>query len=196
MAQEADMATKTKAPKFDATRPFYASVGAGDLVAGFALTTAGDVQARFAKLDLEPKALRDQAVTLVTARVEELQADAKKAQSAVEARITELQGDAKDLPVRAQKLVNEYLAELNKTVAELNKSYAELATRGQDFVAKVRRQESTQQAKAAAKTTAKKSAKSATKKTASPAKATKTAAQETAAKTSEAAGDAAGKAGA
>src|SRR5690349_13060630 len=106
------MATKTtrsKATKFDATRPFYAAVGAGDLAVGYARTAATDVQARFAKLELEPKALRDQALTLVTARVEELQSDAKKAQTAVEARLAEIQGDAKDLPTRAQKLVNDYL---------------------------------------------------------------------------------------
>ena len=60
------MATKPHAPKFDATTPFYAAVGAGDLAVSFARTAAADVQARFAKVELEPKVLRDQAVTLVT----------------------------------------------------------------------------------------------------------------------------------
>lgn len=165
------MATKTKAPKFDATRPFYAAVGAGDLAVGIARSAANDVQARFAKLDLEPKVLREQAVHALAARVEELQAEARKAQAALEARLAELQGDAKDLPSRVEKLVNDYLAELNKTVAELNKNYAELAGRGQEFVAKVRGQESTKQAAAAAKSTATKAktTKTTAKKSASPA---------------------------
>ncbi len=152
------MATKTTRGttrnfKLDATRPLYAAVGAGDLAVSYARTAATDVQARVAKVELEPKALRDQAVTLVSTRVEELQADAKKAQAALEARITELQSDAKALPNKLEKLVNDYVAELNKTVDELNKGYAELAGRGHDFVTKVRKQEATQQTKAAAKST-------------------------------------------
>ena len=82
------MATTTKKQfKIDATRPFYAAVGAGDLAIALARTTAADVQARAAKVDIEPKALRDQAVTLVNSRVEELQAEAKKAQAVFEARL-------------------------------------------------------------------------------------------------------------
>ncbi len=215
--------TKNKQFKFDATRPFYAAVGAGDLAIELARTTAVDVQSRVAKVELEPKALRDQAVTLVSTRVEELQGDAKKAQTALEARIAELQADAKALPEKIEKLIAEYVAELNKTVEELNKTYAELAGRGQDFVARVRKQEATKQTKAAAKATtakakttgtqAKKSAKStgaqakksaktttaAAKKSAKPAassaKATGTAAKKTTSSAAQATSDAASKAG-
>ena len=215
--------TKNKQFKFDATRPFYAAVGAGDLAIELARTTAVDVQSRVAKVELEPKALRDQAVTLVSTRVEELQGDAKKAQTALEARIAELQADAKALPEKIEKLIAEYVAELNKTVEELNKTYAELAGRGQDFVARVRKQEATKQTKAAAKATtakakttgtqakksakttgaqAKKSAKTTTaaaKKSAKPAassaKATGTAAKKTTSSAAQATSDAASKAG-
>ncbi len=98
--------TTTRQHKLDATRPFYAAVGVADLAVAFGRTAASEAQTRFAKIDREPKALRDQAVTLVTGRVE-----------------------------------------------DLNKGYTDLAARGQHFVAKVRRQEATQQTKAAAKST-------------------------------------------
>lgn len=114
------------------SRPFYAAVGAGDLAVTLARTAVTEAQTRFAKVELEPKALRDQALTLVTSRVEELQADAKL------------------LPAKAQKFMNEYVAELNISLDELNKKYAGLATRGQTFVGKVRGQESPEQAETAA----------------------------------------------
>ena len=56
---------KTQQFKLDATRPFYAAVGVTDLAVAFARDAAADVQTRIAKLDLEPKALRDQARTVV-----------------------------------------------------------------------------------------------------------------------------------
>ena len=68
---------KTQQFKIDATRPFYAVVGAGDLAVELARSTATDVQTRFAKVELEPKSLRDQAVTIVATRTEELTKDAK-----------------------------------------------------------------------------------------------------------------------
>lgn len=196
------MATTTKKqPKFDATRPFYAAVGAGDLAIALARNGVEDVQARVGKVDLEPKALRDQALTLVNTRVEELQADAKKAQARFEARLAELQSDAKALPERVEKLIADYRAEVNRTLDELGKTYAELAGRGQDFVNRVRRQEATKQTKAAASTTAAKAkttatqAKKAARTTTSSAKATRTAAKRTTTKATEAAADAAEKAG-
>ena len=155
------MATTTKKQfKLDATRPFYAAVGAGDLAIALARNGVADVQHRVAKIDVEPKALRDQALALVNERVEELQAEAKKAQAVLEARIAELQADAKAMPERIEKLVAEYRAEINKTVAEyraeinktldeVNKTYLELAGRGRDYVARVRGQEATKQTKAA-----------------------------------------------
>ncbi|MGA9747417.1 MAG: hypothetical protein WBQ50_08185 [Nocardioides sp.] len=194
------MATKTKsAPKFDATRPFYAAVGAGDLAVAFARTAATDVQASLAKVELEPQAIRAQASTLVSTRVEGFQGDAKKAQAALESRFAAVQADAKALPTKLEKLVTDYLGELAK-------GYTDLAVRGEGFVAKVRKQEATQETVAAAKTTvtkakttktqAKKAAKKTTKSTTSSAKATSTAAKKTASAATKAAADAADKAGA
>ena len=124
--------------RIDATRPFYAAVGAGDLAVAYARNTATEVQARVGRLQdlqVEPKALREQAV------------------ATVEARIAELQADAKALPGRVEQVVNEYVAELNKAIEELNKNYTDLASRGESFVARVRRQEATKQTQSAAKTT-------------------------------------------
>ena len=51
------MATTTKKQfKLDATRPFYAAVGAGDLAIALARNGVADVQDRVAKIDVEPKA--------------------------------------------------------------------------------------------------------------------------------------------
>ena len=116
--------------KIDATRPFYAVVGAGDLAVEAARTYALDaqvrlaeVQTRLAKADIEPKALRDQARTIVISRVDELAEEAK------------------ELPTKVELYVNE-------AVAELNETYGDLAARGRDLVARVRRQQSTRDAQA------------------------------------------------
>ncbi len=190
--------TKNKQLRIDASRPFYAVVGAGDLVVEYARHAATDVQTRVKGVELEPKALRDQARTLVVSRVDELQAEAKA------------------LPSKAQALVNEYVADLNESVSELNEAYVDLAARGRTLVTRIRRQQATQDAKAAAGTTkakaktartqttksAKKStstAKTAAKKTAGTArtnaKSTTTAAKKTAAATTDAVADGAAKVG-
>jgi hypothetical protein len=194
--------------KIDATRPLYAVVGATDLAVEYARKSTADVQARFAKIELpkldlskvelEPKALGDQARTFAAARMDELSEDAKEARSAVESYV-------------------------NEAVAEVTETYGDLAQRGQRLVARIRRQQATQDAKAAAKTTTakakttktqtKKSAKStagtakraakttstAAKKTGSTAKSnvksTTTAAKKTAEATTKAASDAAEKVG-
>ncbi|MDQ3616092.1 MAG: hypothetical protein M3393_05600 [Actinomycetota bacterium] len=105
--------TNTRQFKLDATRPFYAGVGVVDLAVEIARTTATDVQARFSKVELEPKALRQ---------------DAKEAQAKIEARV-------------------------NETVAEAAETYGDLAARGKHLVSRIRRQQATQDAKAAGKTT-------------------------------------------
>ena len=138
---------KTNQFKIDATRPFYAVVGVGDLAVEYARTTATDVQARFSKVELEPKALRDQARTVVVSRVDELAEGAKGAQAKFEARAADFQSDAKKLPAKVESFVNE-------TVAEATETYEDLAARGKDLVARIRRQQATQDAKAAANTTA------------------------------------------
>jgi hypothetical protein len=125
--------------KIDATRPLYALVGAGDLAVEFARSATADVQARFAKIELEPKALRDQARTVVTARIDELNKAAKSAPATVESR-------AKETRSQLEGYVNE-------AVAEVTEAYGDLATRGQSLVSRIRRQQATQDAKAAAKST-------------------------------------------
>ena len=199
--------------KTEATRPLYAGVGVTDLavaavrdyVADVQKKLDGvqkDVQARITGFELEPKALRDQAVTVVAAGVDALSKDAKARRAAIEARVAELQAEAKAIPTT------------------VTGTYAELARRGETLVERIRKQQSTQDAKASAatttakakttrtqakkagSTTAKKTAKKASttaKKTStapkSSAKATATAAKKTASSTAQAATDAAEKVG-
>ena len=77
--------------KFDATKPFYAAVGAGDLAVEKAREFVTDVQdkvtAQVKNVDRDPKALTEKGRSLVTARVEELTKDAKEAQAKVEAQL-------------------------------------------------------------------------------------------------------------
>jgi hypothetical protein len=192
-----------------AAKPLYAGVGVTDLaveivrdyVADVRKVLAGyqkDVQKTVTGLDLEPKALRDQAVTVVNARVEALQADALA------------------LPTRVQSAVNE-------NVATVTGTYADLAERGEKLVSRVRNQESTKVTVSSARTTSAKGkttktqgtkatkstatkAKTTAKKTAtnakkssgparSSAKATTTAAKKTASSAAKAATDAAAKVG-
>jgi hypothetical protein len=192
-----------------AAKPLYAGVGVTDLaveivrdyVADVRKVLAGyqkDVQKTVTGLDLEPKALRDQAVTVVNARVEALQADALA------------------FPTRVQSAVNE-------NVATVTGTYADLAERGEKLVSRVRNQESTKVTVSSARTTSAKAkttktqgtkatkstatkAKTTAKKTAtnakkssgparSSAKATTTAAKKTASSAAKAATDAAAKVG-
>ena len=199
--------------KTEAARPLYAGVGVTDLavsavrdyVADVQKKFGGvqkDVQARITGFEFEPKSLRDQAVTVVSARVDALSKDAKARRAAIEARVAELQADARTIPTT------------------VTGTYAELAKRGETLVERIRKQQATKDAKAAAatttakakttktqakkagSTTAKKTAKKASttaKKTStapkSSAKATATAAKKTAASTAQAATDAAEKVG-
>jgi len=195
--------------KIDATRPFYAFVGAGDLAVELARSYATDMQARFAKVELQPNTLRRQARSMVVARVDELAEDAKEAQARLEARVADLQADAKALPSTVETYVND-------AVAELNETYGELAVRGRDLMNRVRKQQATQDAKAAAQTTVAKAkttktqtgkaaksssstAKKAAKKTSATAKrntkATTTSAKRTASSSAKAASSAAAKVG-
>ncbi|MCD4533760.1 hypothetical protein LRP67_06665 [Nocardioides sp. cx-169] len=192
-----------------AAKPLYAGVGATDLAVGIVRDYVADVQKRISGyqkdvqktvsgLDFEPKALRDQALTAVSSRVEALQADALT------------------LPAKVQSAVNE-------NVATVTGTYADLAKRGENLVTRVRHQESTKATVSTAKTTTAKAkttktqgakatkstakkASTAAKKTAttakkssgparSSAKATTTAAKKTASNAAKAATDAAQKVG-
>src|SRR3954454_13479439 len=134
--------------KTEATRPLYAGVGVTDLAVGFVREYVADVQKKVAGVqkdvqtrvtDLEPKALREQVVTLLGAGVGALSNDAKARRTAIEARIAELQADARALPSRVQALLDENAASVNGT-------YEELAKRGETLVERIRRQPSTQAA--------------------------------------------------
>jgi phage-related protein len=192
--------------KFDIkTSPFYAGVGVTDLAVGAVRDYVTDVQKNLAdaqkklaevqKNITQPKVLRDQAVTVVNARVDEISKDAKARRAAIEKRVATLQDEATD-------------------------AYGDLVKRGETLVTRIRRQKSTQETKSSARTTsakakttktqgtkaarstAKKTAKTATstaRKTStrpkSSAKATSTAAKKTAGNAAQATTDAAAKVG-
>ena len=199
------MAKTITTAKANPIRPLYAAVGGVDIAVAKARTglsdvhtrlndvqtrlndvqtRLNDVQNRLSKVDVEPKALVGQGRTLVVARVDELQKVANT------------------LPARVEAKINELVAELGGTVEDLNKQYVELAVRGKELVARIRRQQATQDLKAEAKktTTQAKTTTTQAKKTASTAKssakATGTAAKKTAAAAKKAAEDAVHKTGA
>jgi len=210
------MATRIPTPKIDtksvqalqaaAERPFFAGVGVTDLaveavreyVADLQGRVRGygkDVQKNVASFDLQPKALRDTAVSVVTERVDALQ------------------GEVRTVPARVQNLVDD-------NVALVEGTYGDLVKRGESLVGRIRRQKSTQDtvksadttvakakttktqatkaATATSKATAKKATSTAKKRSAAPrssAKATTTAAKKTASSATTAVVDAAAKIG-
>jgi hypothetical protein len=139
-----------------------------------ALTSA---QKSLTGFEFQPKALRSQATTVVSARVDELSKDAKARRTAIEKRVAELQNDAQKFVV-----VN---------VETASGTYVELAKRGEKVVKRIRKETSAVadpgpvQKSTGATTTAKKApAKkaTATKAPAKKATATKAPAKKTAAK--------------
>jgi hypothetical protein len=193
--------SRTKIDLKTVQTPFYATVGVTDLAVEAVREYVADVQTRVrgyqksvASVDLQPKALRDQAVTVLSDTVDALSA---------------LSGDAKAVPAKVQTIVDENAAALNDT-------YGDLVKRGESLVGRIRRQQSTQQTVKSAETSVskakttktqatkatKKTAKKATttaKKTSAPskssAKATVTAAKKTASSATQAVADAAEKVG-
>jgi len=185
------MAKTITTAKANPIRPLYAAVGGVDIAVAKARTgltdvqtRLNDVQTRLSKVDVEPKALVGQGRTLVVARVDELQKVANT------------------LPTRLEAKFNKLVAELGGTVEDINKQYVELAVRGKDLVARIRRQQATQDLTAEVEktTTQAKTTTTQTKKAASSAKssakATGTAAKKTAAAAKKAAQDAVDKTGA
>ena len=129
--------------KSQAARPLYAVAGATELAYEFATGYAteaqktaqsrlADVQKSVGKLERDPKALQNQAVSAFNSRLDELTKDAKKAQGRFEARVTELQKDAQALPAKLQ-------SEIDDAVTELAQTYAELVDRGEKLVAAIRK---------------------------------------------------------
>lgn len=130
--------------KLEATKGLYAGAGAADLAVATVkdyvadvqkkvTTTVADLQKTVASIDLEPKALGQQASTAVTARVGALTAEGKARRAAVEAKVAELQGSALELPLKVQ-------AQLVDNVAVATTTYAELAKRGELLVRRLRRE--------------------------------------------------------
>ena len=195
--------------KTEATKPLYAGVGVTDLAVELVRDYVTVAQKRVTDLDLEPKALRTQATTVVNARVDALSKDAKARRTAIEKLVAELQSDAKALPAKVQAFVDD-------NVAAVNGAYDDLINRGESLVTRIRKQESTKatvasaktttakakttktQATTATKSTAKKATTTAKKKSTAPkssAKATTTAAKKTTSSATKAVGDAAAKVG-
>jgi len=127
----------------EAVKPLFAVAGATELAVDLARGYATDaqkraqkgVQARVAKVtsvQRDPKALQGQARDALTARLEELQKEAREAQARFEARLAELQKDARDFPGRVQ-------SQLADAVEELVATYAGLADRGEKFLAALRK---------------------------------------------------------
>ncbi|MQW78110.1 hypothetical protein GHK92_19770 [Nocardioides sp. dk4132] len=172
-----------------ATRTLYAGAGVADLAVSTVRGYVTQVQQSVTSIDLEPQALREQATTVVSSRVEALSKDARERRSAVEARVAELQAEALALPARLQGAVDD-------NVATLVGAYGDLAQRGEALLTRIRRQQSTQEAVSAAKTTTAKAkttrtqgaaaTRSTAKKASSTAKKSASATKKTAAKKSSA----------
>jgi hypothetical protein len=151
-----------------AAKPLYAGVGATDLAVEYVREYVADVQKKFAEVqkdvqsrvsgvqknvkdfEFEPKALREQTATVVNSRV------------------TELRSDAKVQAEKVQSLVND-------NVATVTDTYGDLAKRGEQIVARIRKQEAAAPVTPAAKkpapkksTTKKSSAKKSSAKKAAP----------------------------
>jgi hypothetical protein len=163
-----------------AAKPLYAGVGATDLAVEYVREYVADVQKKFAEVqkdvqsrvagyqkdvqtrvadvqksvkdfDFEPKALREQTVTVVNSRVSELRSAARTQAEKVQGRV-------------------------NDNVATVTDTYGDLAKRGEQLVAKLRKQEAATapapkpaaKKPAAKKSTAKKTATKKTTKKAAP----------------------------
>lgn len=149
--------------KSEAVKPLFAVAGATEIAVDRARAYAADaqkvaqdsfdaLQARVAKVERDPKALQNQAVSALNTRIEELSNDAREAQAKFESRVEDLSKDARDIPARLQK-------QLEDAISELTDTYADLAVRGEKFVAAIRKdgvKAVTVKAKSAKKAAAKK----------------------------------------
>lgn len=170
--------------KTEAQRGLHAYVGAADLaietvkeyvseaqkliegVQKDAQKRLAEVQKSVKGFEFQPKAVRSQATTVVSVRVEELSKDAKARRIAIEKRVADLQAEA-------QKLVTETATD----------RYDGLVKRGETVVRNFRKKPATKQTVANAKTTTAKAKTTTTQVKKSPAKksakATGTAAKKT-----------------
>jgi heparin binding hemagglutinin HbhA len=130
--------------KTEAQRGLHAGVGAADLALETLKEYAAEAQKRFEAaqkdaqkafttaqksvkgFEFQPKALRSQAATVVSARVEELSKDAKARRSTIEKRVADLQADA-------QKFVA-------GNVENATGTFEQLAKRGEKVVKRLRKE--------------------------------------------------------
>lgn len=150
--------------KTEAAKPLLAGVGVTDLAVELVRDFVSETQTRLAVVQkdvtarvadvqknlADPKALREQAVTVVNARVDALTTDAKARRKAIEARVIELQAEAKAYPAKVQTLVDDNVTSLTGQATD---TYTELVKRGESLVGRIRRQESTKATVKSAKTT-------------------------------------------
>jgi len=154
------MATAKFDIRTEATKSLYAGVGVTDLAVEMVRDLVADTQTRFATVQKDvtarvadvqkqaanPKALREQATEVVTARVDALTKDAKARRRAIESRVADLQAEALAYPAKVQGLVD-------ANVATATDAYTDLVKRGESLVGRIRRQQSTKDTVASAKTT-------------------------------------------
>ena len=150
--------------KTEATKPLLAGVGVTDLAVELVRDLVSETQTRFAVVQKDvtarvadvqknlanPKALREQAVTVVNARVDAITTDAKAYRLAIEARVAELQAEAKAYPAKVSTLVDGNVTSLTGQATD---TYAELVKRGESLVGRIRGQASTKATVKSAKTT-------------------------------------------
>ena len=158
------MATTKFDIKTEATKPLLAGVGVTDLAVELVRDFVSETQTRLALVQKDvtarvadvqknlasPKVLREQAVTVVNARVDALTTDALARRKAIEARVAELQAEAKAYPARVQTLVDDNVTSLTEQAAD---TYTELVKRGESLVGRIRGQESTTATVKSARTT-------------------------------------------
>jgi heparin binding hemagglutinin HbhA len=111
-----------------ATRQLHVGIGATDLAVTTVKEYVAGVQQR---LDIDPLALRNQAVAVASARIETLSRQAKARREATEARVAELRTEAKALPVKVQTLL------ADNTAAAVGR-YDDLARRGETVLSRTR----------------------------------------------------------
>jgi heparin binding hemagglutinin HbhA len=126
---------RLSADLFDATKPFYAAVGAGDLALEKARGIVSDVQDRVG--DADPK----EAQARIEAQLRELQAELKALPGKVEAQLRDLQAELKALSAKVETKYNEYVAKANDVAKEQLETVTTFAERGETVVARLRGQE-------------------------------------------------------
>jgi heparin binding hemagglutinin HbhA len=130
--------------KTEAQRGLHAGVGAADLAFETVKEYVAEAQKRFEAVqkdaqkaltsaqksvkgfEFQPQALRSQATTVVSSRVDELSKDAKARRTAIEKRVADLQTEA-------QKFVTE-------NVETATGTYEQLAKRGEKVVKRIRKE--------------------------------------------------------